>query len=210
MRKKRGTSKTLTEVTNNRKILDFVTVDKQPPASLEESFSSMTITPKRPKRDEQLDNVIPSAKKRGPQFDRVMTTERMDSILNGSLLAMFNQLTPEDFASDMDDDEDEMSLIIHEICGIKSDRLDVFVEYQENDVSPNSPETSPKARHNVLSEMEQDVDVDEFDMFDKTYVPLDMRLGGEKRQSKNRRSLVYEEDEERFSIGIDSLLNGTD
>lgn len=113
-RKRRGKSKPV-EVEKNRKILEFINLKKCNP-TLEESFEKMTITPKR--RKKTVPENIPSVKKRGPQINRVMTVDQLDSILNGSLEVMFNQLTPEDFTSDVEDPE-EMSIIIDEICGIE-------------------------------------------------------------------------------------------
>lgn len=53
---------------------------------------------------------------------------------------------------------------------------------------------------------------DEFDLLDKTYVPLDVRLGDENKIKKSVRSRLSDEFERnsRFSMGIESLLNGTD
>ncbi len=77
----------------------------------------MTISPKRRKQNVSDDIPIPTVKKRGPQIDKIMTVDQIDSILNGSLEAMFNQITPEDFTSDVENEE-ENSIIINEICGI--------------------------------------------------------------------------------------------
>lgn len=233
-RKRRGKSKTV-EIANNRKIIEFVNVENQA-ANLEESLGRMSITPKRRKKDEPIR--VSSVKKRGPQFDRVMTTERMDAILNGSLEAMFNQLTPEDFASDLEDSTVDMSLIINEICSKKTDRQNICIEYQEN-ISPNTDfhmecndsvvkdfqikrvdgvvrdvekDIVIEHKESVLKPAESEEELDEFDLLDKTYVPLHMRLDVEKRRSRIpiRKSLTANNTEHRFSIGIDSLLNGTD
>lgn len=112
-RKRRGKA---VDVAKNRKILEFINVQPQSNPTLEESFEKMTITPKRRKKN--VDVNIPSVKKIGPQMSKVMTVDQLDSILNGSLEMMFNQLTPEDFTSDVED-EDKMSIIIDEICGVE-------------------------------------------------------------------------------------------
>ncbi|OXU21375.1 hypothetical protein TSAR_005298 [Trichomalopsis sarcophagae] len=233
-RKRRGKSKTA-EIASNRKIIEFVKVEKQV-ANLEESLGRMSITPKRRKKNEPIR--ISSVKKRGPQFDRVMTTERMDAILNGSLEAMFNQLTPEDFASDLEDSTVDMSFIINEICSKKTNEQNICIEYQEN-ISPNTDfhmkydysvvkdseiehesgfvknvEENIVIEHqeSVLKPADSEEELDEFDLLEKTYVPLHMRLDVDKRKSRIpiRKSLTTDNTEDRFSIGIDSLLNGTD
>ena len=198
--------------------------------AVDEALGRISITPKRRKKDKPV-NRLSSAKKRGPQFDRVMTVERMDSILNGSLEIMFNQLTEEDFPSDVEDSVD-MSAIIDDIVNRKNPPV-ITIEDDEN-VCPNiqKPEVVKKRKQEtkkrdstdtlidqILREPEV-VEVDEFDMLDKTYVPLDMRLQFHKGESKSstktkrtsnvRRSLTPATDDDRFSMGIDSLLNGTD
>ena len=107
-----------TETEKNRKIDEFIKTN-QP--TFEESFEAMTITPKRKKNNEDITEekmkklIASGVKKRGPQFDVVQEVERLDKILNGSLLRMFNELTPEDFPSDCDT-EMEMSDIVEGIC----------------------------------------------------------------------------------------------
>lgn len=86
--------------TKNKKITDFLKLN-----NLEESFEKMEITPKR---------------KKGPQFDKVMTTSKMDRILNGSLEILFDELSPNDFPVENDISASEMSLIINEIVSRKS------------------------------------------------------------------------------------------
>lgn len=59
----------------------------------------------------------------------------------------------------------------------------------------------------------KEVEKDEFDLLDQTYVPLDVRLGqndDEKELNRSIRTSEFELKKSRFSIGIESLLNGTD
>lgn len=181
----------------NRNILDFVAIGKKnEECILEKSFDRMSITPKRPKKQTDVKR-ISSIKKRGPQFDKVMTTERMDSILNGSLEAMFNQLTPEDFASDAENSID-MTLIIENICKKGSNAQSICFEYKED------------IRNDKDGPM-NDVQMDEFDALENSYVPLDVRLVEDNRNRTSiHESLVANIEEERFSLGIESLLNGTE
>ena len=123
----------------NRKIDAFI---KTTAPTFEESFEALTITPKRMKQNDDItvnksNHLIASGvKKRGPQFDKVKEVERLDNILNGSLLRMFNELTPEDFPSDLDDNDVDMSAIIDRICN-KQDAANFSLESIKNFPSEN-------------------------------------------------------------------------
>ncbi|XP_058802865.1 flap endonuclease GEN [Phymastichus coffea] len=204
-RKKRAKSKI--ELTNNRKIVDFVVTN--PPLTLEESFSSITITPKRQKKDESMKI------KKGPQFDRVMTIEKMDTILNGSLERMFNELTPEDFPSDVEDSM-EMSLIIDNIINRRTPCKEISIDYQEiKQNSSKTPQVFTDYRTTdtaIFPKTACKEEADEFNLLDDTYVPLDKRV----YKPQKRHSSVFStpklnnSDDDKLSFGIESLLNGTD
>ncbi|KAJ8683429.1 hypothetical protein QAD02_019221 [Eretmocerus hayati] len=242
-KKKRDKVKSI-EPINNKKIEDYITIKKHEP-SLEQSFRRMSITPKRRKKEEN--SGTPVMYKRGPQFDKVMTSERLDSILNGSLEVMFNQLTPEDFASDADESVD-MSMIIDNICSRNADSHNIFVEYQETAASDHTCDNEihlenerdfgiSECKNNSFGlkksallkiekrfavddcieneEMTQkngvsDHDFDEFDDLDQTYVPLDRRLSKNNQIKRSARISSEDRGKDRFSFGIDSLLNDTD
>lgn len=121
-----------TEVANNRKIDEFVKVNMQ---TLEDSFDALTITPKRKKKSidvidsEQIksDN---DCKINSSQLD--LEAHRLNRILNGSLLRMFNELTPEDFPSEVEDES-----MSEKICN-KSQAMNIsFPENQNTDHKTN-------------------------------------------------------------------------
>ncbi|CAB0032840.1 unnamed protein product [Trichogramma brassicae] len=196
-----------TEIKNNRKIVDFIqkvpTAIEKPLPALEEAFDRLSITPKRMKKN--------TPKKRGPQFERVMATEKLDSILNGSLEMMFNELTPEDFASDLDVSLD-MSLVIDNIVGATNSEKVENVSDKENlanELGVKKPRNR-KSSNIILDEHEV---TDEFDAFNKSYVPLDKRIGNEKNfTNKPNESLMSIDTNvlNRMSMGIESLLDATD
>ena len=171
-------------------------------------------------------------KKRGPQFDKIMTSERLDSILNGSLEVMFNQLTPEDFASDMDDSI-ELSAIVDGIVNKTSEqKIMTNVKKQDSTIKNKNDRSADKNDRNCLdykastnsfartdekvsrkNEQEECDQMDEFDCLVTSYVPLHMRIGQNKQQSnsKNRKSLSpIDKSKNRFSLGIESFLDATD
>jgi hypothetical protein len=207
--KRRGKRKPV-EVANNKKIVEFFTIENREPI-LEKSFEKLEITPKRKKKSKDLK--VPNIRvKRGPQFDRVMNVERLDSILNGSLELMFNQLTPEDFASDIDNSID-MSLIINNICNRKGDRQNISLNYKNDNVTQKGKNGIYVVDEEISKDIQKTEEIDEFDILNETYVPLDVRLysigKGKENQIKDL-NLLITKNNDRFSLGIDSLLNGTD
>lgn len=108
-------------------------------------------------------------KKRGQQIDKVLETERLDSILNGSLENMFNELTPDDFPSDPEDSAD-MSIIIDRICHTNKYSKDAT---QIKKVASLSTHVCDSDKTTI---QEKNESLDEFDELDKTYIPLIDRL----------------------------------
>lgn len=109
---------------NNRKIDEFVSANV---ISLEDSFEKMTVTPKRSKqnisnranalkiRDVPEDVAITNVK-RGPQFQRVLEIEKVNSKLNNTFDRMFNELSPDDFTSENEDNDSDITSVIENIC----------------------------------------------------------------------------------------------
>lgn len=95
--------KKLVDVVNTKKIDAYLMKNDQI-ASLEKSFNSLEITPKRLKC--------------APQIERIKAAEGT-SKMNKTLDRMFDNLTADDFASECEESFD-MSLIIDEICSTKT------------------------------------------------------------------------------------------
>lgn len=111
-----------------RKIDEFVKIVPVP--SLEDSFEAMTMSPKRRKPSSLKESNRATSSvgpKRGPQFDRVMATARASSVLDGTLGVMFDELTPEDFPSEIDD-YSMMEEVIEELCSQRTTRATNFMD----------------------------------------------------------------------------------
>ncbi|KOC70481.1 Flap endonuclease GEN [Habropoda laboriosa] len=208
-------------VENIKKIDEFLC--KNRPLSLEESFESMSITPKRSKKlNVQRENREINGKvKRGPQFDKVLQTENTNSRLNNTLDRMFNELSPDDFISDNDDHDLNISQIIDDICTKSVFHLNI----KENVRSPEAENTLSEKRiddfkiindvPNSLTELNQDKksnticnDVrDEFAHINESYVPLNERLLTCKGRDEFPK--IAAETDDRFSLGFNSLMNDT-
>ncbi|XP_015173897.1 PREDICTED: flap endonuclease GEN isoform X2 [Polistes dominula] len=118
------TKKKFTECANNKKIDEFIIRNK--PLSLEESFERMSITPKRSKQGCVSDtnaNVgcsslmyLNESIKRPPQMRRILELEKTNVKLNNTLDRMFLELSPEDFTSENEDADLNITGIIDGIC----------------------------------------------------------------------------------------------
>ncbi|OAD54035.1 Flap endonuclease GEN [Eufriesea mexicana] len=205
---------------DNRKIDEFL--PKNDPTSLEECFGRMSITPKRSKK---LDDVQGSHSrtgkiKRGLQFDKVLQVENIHSKLNNTLDRMFNELSPDDFNSDNDDHDLNMSEIIDNICSQRVFQFNTIEDVQilkdENSLHKKdieNLETLDKT-DNIQMETNQcsgnvipDKLRDEFADISEAYVPLDQRIVC---KNKERFKQISPITNERFSFGIDALMNDTD
>ncbi|KAG7190391.1 hypothetical protein KM043_006499 [Ampulex compressa] len=231
IQQKRGSKKNAKNV-NNRKIDEFVQV--KPPLSLEDSFEKMSITPKRSKRA----NVINEVKKleegedcstekyanaqirRGPQFERLMNVEKINMRLNSTLDRMFDELSPDDFVSENEDGELNISQIIENICKKRTFSFNtVNAEFPTlNLASPvlnsaqeiedtNDTDDSSAAPHNDRQCQLTNDSLDEFGGINESYVPLSQRI---QKQSKESLRFTSKEAVKKFSLGVENLMNETD
>lgn len=211
-RRQRKTAKVPPSVENNRKIDEFINKDHC--LSLEESFDRLSITPKRAKplverqgyREENI------KLKRGPQFDKVLQLEKVNSKLNNTLDRMFNELSPTDFLSDIEDHDLNMSEIIDNICKERAFQFDIVEMSTDGSNSsketPNFDTSSTRDLKPGECSVVADESINEFSDIDQSYVPLHKRIGA---FSKNigLRSINMKKND-RFTLGIDDLLNDTD
>ncbi|XP_076751571.1 XPG-like endonuclease isoform X2 [Xylocopa sonorina] len=202
---------------NNRKIDEFVS--KNHPISLEESFERMSITPKRskmlngPREGQRGKNKM----KQGPQFDKVLRLENIDSKLNNTLDRMFHELSPDDFISDCDNSDLNMSLIIDGICGKKSFQLNVEEDIKTSEDKENLRQNvvenlvtvdQIESNESEINHSVRDETVDEFANINESYVPLTQRLLNRKEKEGSKKSSAKASD--RFTFGVDALMNDTD
>ncbi|XP_043252508.1 flap endonuclease GEN [Colletes gigas] len=200
-------------IEKNKKIDEFISVPE--PLSLEESFGRMSITPKRSKKvDNQEKNLIV---KRGPQFDKVLQSEKVNSKLNNTLDRMFNELSPDDFVSDNDDQDLNMTKVIDNICSerrvfqfdmkVYKDDINLNVEVEDFnmvDTEIDDKTTSDDCRKSIVN---SDQFKDEFADISESYVPIYQRLLTRQGEKELQISM---DAKERFSLGFDNLMNDTD
>ncbi|XP_076279092.1 XPG-like endonuclease isoform X2 [Lasioglossum baleicum] len=215
---KKKTVKGSEDIMKNRKIDEFIS--KDPVVSLEQSFDRLSITPKRCKKGTRSQRVQTdndnNATKRGPQFDKVLRLEKVNSKLNGTLDQMFNELSPDDFVSDNDDHDLNMTEIIDNICrkknvfefggmstsGINFDMVSIR-DRDTFDREINAETESNEYRENIEN---CDQTVDEFANISESYVPLNQRL----LTHDYRGGKVSIDTNKKFSLGFDDLMNDTD
>ncbi|XP_003702719.2 XPG-like endonuclease isoform X1 [Megachile rotundata] len=214
-RRQRKAGKVPVAVEGNRKIDEFISKDRC--LSLEESFDRLSITPKRSKPlVEQQENRGENIKlRRGPQFDKVLQLEKVNSKLNNTLDRMFNELSPDDFVSDNEDFDLDMSEIIDNICKERAFQFDVDVQ-----ISKDESNLSKKSLNFGTSSIRDfeikpgecstvaDESINEFADIDQSYIPLHQRIGAFSGNIGLRSITTKKND--RFTLGIDDLLNDTD
>ncbi|KAK1136513.1 hypothetical protein K0M31_001063 [Melipona bicolor] len=208
------------KVEGNKKIDEFIS--KTDPVSLEESFRRMSITPKRSKKSKNVDDLRENAKrndkiKRGPQFDKVLQIENINSKLNNTLDRMFNELSPDDFVSDNDDIN--MSEIIDDICNQKifqfNESKDMLTINHDNNPYEMRNTENVKTIDNVVNleiksnqclknDTIHDQSFDEFADITESYIPLSERI--KKKRFQRTSTLINN----RYTFGIDALMNDTD
>ncbi|XP_017875579.1 flap endonuclease GEN isoform X3 [Ceratina calcarata] len=221
-RQKKKEKNILDDVENNRKIDEFIS--KNPPASLEESFESLTISPKRSKktgsREGQKGN---NKKKRGPQINKVLQLENINSRCNDTLDRMFNELSPDDFLTDNDDHDLNVSEIIDDICSRKVFQYNVTKDVQTfadekaicggtiENVETINRDVSIQAKSDRYQENQSSGEksgfIDEFADLSESYVPLYERIATRTRSKDSRRT--SRKTNHRFSFGFEALMNDT-
>ncbi|XP_076244954.1 XPG-like endonuclease isoform X2 [Calliopsis andreniformis] len=188
----------------------------------EESFEKMSITPKksneviRQSENHEKCNKI----KRGPQFDKVLQVEKVNSKLNNTLDKMFNELSPDDFISDDDAHDCNMSEIIDNICSKRIFQFDVAEDIQQSTTENNLHSKIIEHSSTIVkisdSQTESDdcvkiIDcdqfVDEFANISESYVPLNQRALTCKEKDKLQKSFT---ENDRFSLGFDNLMDDSD
>lgn len=224
------TKKKTVEIKNNKKIDKFTSTDD--PIPLEDSFEKMLITPKRSKKKNTLvkirklkiknpENTILNTKhrKRGPQFDRVLQIETIHSKLNNTLDRMFSELSPDDFMSgNEDDNESNISDVIEDICSERNFDFDIrshhhiestnqFTEENIKDDCLKASTSSIVDEHAENKKEKSDDSDDEFGYIDKVYIPLDQRI---KMGRSNEPLKMCNQIEKKSCVDFEDILNETD
>lgn len=202
-RQKKAKKKTL-ENKNNRKIEDFISRNRS--MSLEDSFENMTISPKRLKQENALsnknklknvsENIATNIKqvKRGPQFKRILEMDKIEnSKMNNTIDRIFNELSPDDFMSENEDNDLNVTNIIDNICSkrifqfnrrnwqsIESSNQENAEHFLENKIDEC---TIPKEKYIYVENGKQKLGEsdDEFGDISELYIPINQRIGESKK-----------------------------
>ncbi|XP_035733716.1 flap endonuclease GEN-like [Vespa mandarinia] len=234
----RKTKKKLVEDKNNRKIDEFILQNR--PLSLEESFERMSITPKRSKQgcdsvennvNKNIDHNFVKYSKDGvkhpPQMRRVLELEKVNIKLDNTLDRMFLELSPEDFTSETEDADLNMTEIIDSLCNrynfqdecrdneisniIKNDSDNVIVSTSNQDLVEDMGSAkydSIKCDHDVsITKCTMNDIPDEFDDIE-SYVPIYERIQRRCKKDTTRKSKRFSI--ARCSFDFDALMNETD
>ncbi|KMQ95123.1 flap endonuclease gen [Lasius niger] len=224
-------AKKKTESKNNRKIEGFISRNRS--ISLEESFENMAITPKRSKQENTLskvnkieiknvpDNVAMDIKqvKCRPQFKRVMEMDKIDSKLNNTIDRIFNELSPDDFTSENEDNDLNVTNIIDNICKKRIFQFSVrnlqSMESTNQENAENCPEykidefksLTYKEKYVYAEDEKQKLDLDdEFDDISELYVPINQRI--QKEESKKLLQICNQI--EKSSFAFENIMDETD
>ncbi|XP_011633419.1 flap endonuclease GEN [Pogonomyrmex barbatus] len=222
---------------NNKKIDEFIFKNNE--ISLEDSFEKMAITPKRSKKENILNKVkeiqirnksedlaITNIKqiKRGPQIKRILEIEKVNSKLNKTLDKMFNELSPNDFISE-DEDEDDLDItnVIENICSkqifqfnirncelIKSTNQSVeniVKEYTKTDKFESVTCTTENNAYTKDEKQKLDnFSDDEFCNINESYIPINQRIQIEDKKCSSTCNQI----EKRFSYDFENIMDSTD
>ncbi|XP_020300170.1 flap endonuclease GEN [Pseudomyrmex gracilis] len=233
---KKPQKKTVKESKNNRKVDDFAS--DEPLASLERSFEEIAIAPKRSRRQNTLNKLnevrlndvhesftVRNSRqmKRGPQFERVLETERVTSSrLNNTIDRMFNDLSPDDFISENEDNDPDMTNVIEDICSKQIFQLTVenchCTQSTDRSVENNLEKCTKLDKSLTLvtkdilvidiedENKQADKSTDEFGNISESYIPINQRL--EIRQEKNKRTC--NQTRKKLSFNFENIMNETD
>lgn len=217
------TRKKVTE--KNKKIDEFISENRL--ISLEDSFEEMSISPKRSKKNtltevskleikDTSENTIMNTKhlKRGPQFDRVLGLGKIHSRLNNTLDKMFNELSPDDFVSENEDNDLNTTDIIEDIC---SKRIFEFntrscpTESTNHSIEGNTKvdlsEVSNMKEHACIEDEKEKTDDsdDEFGDINNLYIPINQRI-----KVETSKKLSCNQIEKISTIDFENIMNETD
>lgn len=229
-KQKKAKKKTL-ENKNNRKIEDFISRNRS--MLLEESFEDMAITPKRSKQENTLSNInkLKNASeniamnikqvKRGPQFKRVLEMDKIDSKLNNTIDRIFNELSPNDFMSENEDNDLNVTNIIDNICSKRIFQFSVrnwqstSQENMENFLENKIDECMIHKEEYIDSEngkQKLDDSDDEFDEISELYIPINQRIQEKvcnkvkvSKESKKVRNQI-----KKSSCAFENIMDETD
>lgn len=235
--RQKKTRKKIADHKTNKKVDEFISVNC--PVSLEDSFENMSITPKRSKQANTLSkinelkmvdtpengtNVNVKQIKRGPQFKRVLEMDKINARLNNTIDRMFNELSPDDFMSENDEDNDlNVTDVIENICRKRifqfssancqpvnsiDQPIDITEDITEGCTKIESSTPNTEKYIYVVNEKEKSDDSDDdFGNINESYVPINLRI-----QTKESKELLQmcNQIEKESCFAFENLIDETD
>ncbi|XP_012062701.1 PREDICTED: flap endonuclease GEN [Atta cephalotes] len=221
---------------NNKNIDEFIT--KNNVISLEDSFEQIVISPKRSKQENIRDRVhalqmrdvskdieIMNIKqmKRGPQFQRVLEIQKINLKLNNTFDRIFSELSPDDFTSENEDNDLDITNVIENICSKQTfqfsktncqsiESTSQSVENIEECIIIDEPVTCTRENYVHAENEKQKLDNsdDEFAFINESYIPINQRIQ-EKKTGENRRFLsIYNHTTKKFDFDFENIMDQTD
>lgn len=220
----------------NKKIDEFISGNHA--TSLEDSFEKMAITPKRSKQ-ENISNKVNELKikdvpedvaimnvkqiKRGPQFKRVLEIEKINSKLNNTFDKMFNELSPDDFMSENEDNDLDVTNVIENICSKQTFQFNInncqsiestsqsveniIEECTKVDKFKSKMYTSENYVHAEDEKQKSDNSDDEFGDINESYIPINQRIQtGESQRLLSMCNRI----KKKFSFDFENIMDETD
>lgn len=221
------------KIEKNKKIDEFISNNHA--MSLEDSFEKMAITPKRSKQENILSEVnelkirdIPEDAaimnikqiKPGPQLKRVLEMEKLNSKLNNTFDKMFNELSPDDFMSENEDNDLDVTHVIDNICSKQTfqfstrnrQSIESTTLSTENIGCTKIDELEPMRYtiKNVYAQDERqksDNSDDEFGHINESYIPINQRI----RIGESQKFLpTCNQIQKKLSFDFENILDQTD
>jgi len=221
---------------NNKNIDEFIT--KNNVISLEDSFEQMVISPKRSKqenirdrvhalqmRDASKDVEIMNIKqmKRGPQFQRVLEIQKINLKLNNTFDRIFSELSPDDFTSENEDNDLDITNVIENICSKQTfqfsktncqsiESTSQSAENIEECIIIDEPVTCTRKNYIHAENEKQKLNNsdDEFGFINESYIPINQRIQ-EKKTGESRRFLsTYNHTTKKFDFDFENIMDQTD
>ncbi|KYM99090.1 PREDICTED: flap endonuclease GEN [Cyphomyrmex costatus] len=217
---------------DNRNIDEFIT--KNDVIFLEDSFEQMIISPKRSKKEENIRDRVHALqirdvsedvaimnvkqKKRGPQFQRVLEMEK-SSKLNNTFDRIFSELSPNDFTSENEDNDLDITNVIENICRKQTFQFSKIdcqsiestsqsAENIEECIIIDKPATCTRENYVYAEDEKQKSDNsdDEFGCINESYIPISQRIQRENRKILSTCNYITK----KSDLDFENIMDQTD
>ncbi|KAG5307484.1 GEN endonuclease, partial [Acromyrmex insinuator] len=216
----------------NKNIDEFIT--KNNVISLEDSFEQMVISPKRSKQEnirdrahalqvrdvsENVEIMNIKQMKRGPQFQRVLEIQKINLKLNNTLDRIFSELSPDDFTSENEDNDLDITNVIENICSKQTfqfsktncqsiESTSQSAENIEECIIIDEPVTCTRENyvHTKNEKQKLDNSDDEFGFINESYIPISQRI----QTGESRRFLSTYNHTKNSDFDFENIIDRTD